>query len=269
MKISIVLLVSATAAQAQGWPRVNIVGGAQVADFGTEVELHEGNEAFDSTIDFEGVLGFHETASVGWAAGLWRISRRNHVEVVWNRATRDVIRSELPDDITFGEVTFDAGTEVDAFFDTWFIGASYRFAFVATPVVEFGPLIGLVAINLSTGIGISESDSGTGGDVAGGTDRREGKFTAPAILPGAFVSLRPSPRLMIHARGGYVSADFGNINGEFVQVQAGADFMLTRWIGVGGSYSYNRVSVSVDDDDFRGDVRFSFNGPQVYAVLAF
>jgi hypothetical protein len=267
MKVATVLLVSATAARAQGWPRVNIVGGAQVADFGTEVELHEGIGTFDSTIDFEGVLGFHETATLGWAAGIWRISRRNHVEVLWNRATRDVVRSELPDDITFGEVTFDAGTEVDAFFDTWFIGGSYRLAIVATPVVEFGPLIGLLAMSLSTGIGISESDSGTG--ASGGTDRREAKFTAPAVLPGAFINLRPRPRLMLHARGGYLSADFGNINGEFVQVQAGADFMFTRLIGVGGSYSYNRVAVSVDDDDFRGDVRFSFNGPQVYAVLAF
>jgi len=33
--------------------------------------------------------------------------------------------------------------------------------------------------------------------------------------------------------------------------------------------TYNRVSISVDDNDFRSDLRFSFNGPQVYAVLAF
>ena len=77
------------------------------------------------------------------------------------------------------------------------------------------------------------------------------------------------PRLLIHARGGYISADFGHINGEVVQAQAGAEFMFTRSLGVGVSYSHNRLSLSVDDDDFRGNVRFSFSGPQVYAVLAF
>jgi len=45
--------------------------------------------------------------------------------------------------------------------------------------------------------------------------------------------------------------------------------MFTRSLGVGVSYSHNRLSLSVDDDDFRGNVRFSFSGPQVYAVLAF
>jgi opacity protein-like surface antigen len=264
--VAVVLLASATAAQAQDWPRVNVLGGVQVADFGTDVELEGETDVFDETIDFENVLGFHETSSVAWASGLWRISRRNQVEIVWSRVDRDVSHHQLPVDIAFGDQMFDTNTDVDAFFDTWFIGASYRFAIVANPVVEFGPSLGLVAMHLSTGIGVSESDAGTGSDA---TEMQEASFTAPAVLPGGFINVRAHPRLLLHARAGYISADFGPINGEVVQVQAGADFMFTRSLGVGVSYSHNRLSLSVDDDDFRGNVRFSFSGPQVYAVLGF
>jgi hypothetical protein len=45
--------------------------------------------------------------------------------------------------------------------------------------------------------------------------------------------------------------------------------MFNPWVGVGGSYSYNRLSVGVEDDAFRGELRYSFNGPHVYAVLGF
>ena len=96
---------------------------------------------------------------------------------MWSRVDREVTHHQLPVDIAFGDQTFDASSDVDAFFDTWFIGASYRFAIVANPVVEFGPFLGLVAMHLSTGIGVSESDSGTGSDA---TEIQEASFTAPA-----------------------------------------------------------------------------------------
>jgi hypothetical protein len=167
-------------------------------------------------------------------------------------------------DIRFGQETFSASAEVDAFLDTWIIGGSYRFAIVASPIVELGPLVGVAAINLSTGIALSGSVSGSDGST-----ERDASLTAPAVYPGAFLNLRAHPRLIIRVSGGYISADFGDIDGQIAQAQAGAEFMFNRWVGVGGSYSYNRLSVGVEDDEFRGELRYSFNGPHVYAVLGF
>jgi hypothetical protein len=56
---------------------------------------------------------------------------------------------------------------------------------------------------------------------------------------------------------------------ELVQATGGADFMFTRWLGMRGNYSYQRMSVGVDKDNFGGDVRYSFGGPQIYAVFEF
>jgi hypothetical protein len=54
--------------------------------------------------------------------------------------------------------------DVDAFLNTWFVGGSYRFAIVATPRVEVGP-IGLAAIKLSSAIALSGSVSSQQGGV--------------------------------------------------------------------------------------------------------
>ena len=81
--------------------------------------------------------------------------------------------------------------------------------------------------------------------------------------------MRPHPRLTISASGSYISADFGDFSGQVVQTMAGADVMVARWLGIGGNYSYQRLSVGVEQDRFGGDVRYSFGGPQIYAVVAF
>jgi hypothetical protein len=269
VNIVVGLLVSATAAHAQEWPRFNIFGGAQVADFGTDIKLDATATIVGSTIDFERDLGFNETAGVAWATGLWRISPRNQVQIFWSSVGRDAFERQLQRDIRFGDSTFDLNAEVDAFLDTWMIGGSYRFAIVATPIVEVGPMIGLAAINLSTGISLSGSVSGPEDGISGSTEQRDASFTAPALLPGAFINLQAHPRLTIRASGGYISADFGDFNGQLVQATAGADVMFTRWLGVGGNYSYQKLSVGLDKERFDGDVRYSFGGPQLYAVFAF
>jgi hypothetical protein len=269
LHVVVALLVSATAVQAQGWPRVDIFAAAQVADFGTDIKLDASATLLGSTIDFERDLGFNDTAGMAWATGLWRISRRNQVQMFWNRVGRDVFQRQLQRDIRFGESTFEVNAEVDAFLDTWMIGGSYRFAVVATPIVEVGPQIGLAVLNLSTSLRLSGSLSGPENGGSGSTGSQDASFSAPAVLPGAFINLRAHPRLTIRASGGYISANFGDFNGQVAQVTAGADLLFTRWLGVGGYYSYQRLSVGLDKDRFDGDVRYSFGGPQISAVFSF
>ena len=75
--------------------------------------------------------------------------------------------------------------------------------------------------------------------------------------------------MTIRAAGGYIKADFGDLDGEMFQTFGAVDVMIIKWLGVGGAYSYNRLSVGVDDSRFNGNLRYSFGGPQVYGVLAF
>ena len=265
----LLLLGAAVPALAQEWPRLNVFGGAQFADFTTDVQLDASATVLGTPVDFERDLDFDNEASMAWGGALWRISKRNQLSVGIVYVGRDVAQRQLQRSIRFGRETFDVNANVDAFLDTWYVAASYRFAIVATPVVELGASIGITVINLSTGIGLSGSVSGPGGGTASADTAEDASFTAPAPLPGAFVIVRPHPRVTIRAAGGYISADFGDIDGEMVQTFGAVDVMITNWLGVGGGYSYNRLSVGVDDSGFNGNLRYSFGGPQVYGVLAF
>ena len=266
--IAVTLLIGATAAHAQEWPRFEITVGGQIADFQTDLKLDASATILGTPVDFERDIGFDESAGTVWAGAVWRLSRRNHFEFGWNRADRSVVRRQLQRDVRFGDETFQAGVDVNAFLDSWIIGGSYRFAIVSTPVMELGPLFGVLAINLSTGIDLSGFVSGAG-DEASDEIERDAAVTAPAVLPGAFVSLRAHPRLTIRARAGYISADFGNIDGQIFMAQGGADVRISRWLGVGGSYAYNRLSAGVDGNEFRGRLRYTFSGPQIYGLFAF
>lgn len=261
----VVLLLGSVPALAQEWPRLNIYGGAQFADFGTDVQLNASATVLGTSIDFERELGFKEHGSIAWVSGLWRVSRRNQLTVAYVDIGRDVAQYQLQRTIRFGNETFDVNANVDAFLDTSYLAASYRFVIVATPSVEFGALIGVTVINLSTGIQLSGSVSG-----AGSRDTtKDASFTAPAPLPGAFLNVRPHPRVTIRALGDYISADFGDIDGQLFEAFGAVDVMITKWLGAGGNYSYNRLSVGVDDDSFNGRLRYRFSGPQVYGILAF
>ena len=155
----VLLLGAAVPASAQEWPRLNVFGGAQFADFTTDVQLDASATVLGSSVDFERDLDFDNRSSMGWAGGLWRISKRNQLTVGYVYVGRDVVQRQLQRSIRFGNETFDVNANVDAFINTWYLSASYRFAIVATPVVELGASIGITAINLSTGIQLSGSVS--------------------------------------------------------------------------------------------------------------
>jgi hypothetical protein len=266
--VVVFLLAGVAPAMAQEeWPRLNVYVGAQIADFGTELQVDARGSVLGSLIDFERDLGFSERASMASVSGLWRISKRNQIIAAYNYIGRDVAQHQLDRTISFGGETFHVNADIGAFIDTAFLAGTYRFAIVATPTVEVGPTIGVTVIRLKTGIDLRAS-------VSGSTDTSQGisedaKFTAPALLPGGFINVRPHPRVTIRGAASYISADFGDIDGEMFETFAGVDVMVLKWLGVGGSYSYNNLSVSVEDSSFDGSIDYSFSGPVVYGVLAF
>ena len=128
-------------------------------------------------------------------------------------------------------------------------------------------MIGVTVIRLKTGIDLTASVSGSAN--ASQDLSEDAQFWAPALLPGGFINIRPHPRVTIRGAASYISADFGNIDGEMFEALAGVDVMVLKWLGIGGSYSYNTLSVTVDDSSYNGSIKYSFNGPLVYGVLAF
>jgi len=211
-------------------------------------------------------LGFNTGSKTFFVDGTWRISRRNQLQVDYEQIDRDVSHSILSNPIIFHNTIFDRSATVDAFFDSRYLSAYYGFAFVATPSVELGVSIGVTLVRLHAGVGLS---GGTSDTTVSRDLTEETKFDVPVPLPGFFVNVRPHPRVTLIGSTRLLKITINKISASMVEAKAGAEVKLVGPLGVGGTYYYNRISAERDESDPNGKIVYSFNGPQVYGILAF
>jgi hypothetical protein len=253
-------------AAAVEWDTVVIHSGALVSQFGSDIRVDPTVGPFGTSINLEN-LGFNSSATSFFADGTWRISRRNQLQARFNRINRDVSNVLLTRTVTFRNETFDVGARIDSFLDTTYVSVDYGFAIVATPRVEVGATIGLTALRVHTGMGLSAQISGT----TGGSRQlsEDVQFTAPVPLPGGFINVRVHPRVTIDGFARYLKVTIGNFGGGMTEARGGADVKLLPWLGVGGAYYYNHLTADHAGNVFTGRIDYAFNGPQIYVLLAF
>jgi hypothetical protein len=263
--VSLHLFAPAASAQ-EPWPALVLRGGALIVDLSSDVRVDATIGNFGTSIDLENALGFNTGSKTFFVDGTWRISRRNQLQVDYEQIDRDVSHSILSNPIIFHNTIFDRSATVDAFFDSRYLSAYYGFAFVATPSVELGVSIGVTLVRLHAGVGLS---GGTSDTTVSRDLTEETKFDVPVPLPGFFVNVRPHPRVTLIGSTRLLKITINKISASMVEAKAGAEVKLVGPLGVGGTYYYNRISAERDESDPNGKIVYSFNGPQVYGILAF
>jgi hypothetical protein len=265
-------ITSRTAQAAQGsqsdaqWDTFVLRSGALVAVFGSHMRIDSSN-GLGTSIDLENDLGFATNETTFFIDGVWRISRRNQLQGDFVRTSRDVSDSIVTRPITIRGTTYTANASIDAFLDTPYISANYGFAFVATPTLEVGAIIGVTVIRFHSGFGLSAAIQG-GASVS--RDLHDNvQFIVPVPLPGVFVHAKLSDRVTARGSLRYLKISVNQFGGGETEGVAGADVKLIRWFGIGGSYYYNRLSADHSGSTFLGSIAYSFSGPQVYALFAF
>jgi hypothetical protein len=151
----VVTLWSAAPARAEDWNRVTLRGGTLIASFGSTIRLDADSSRLGTSIDLEDDLGLSSSETTFFVDGVWRISRRSQVQVSYENADRIVSKSILDRTITVRNSTFEAGAALDTFLDTRFLTFAYGYAIVATPRLEVGATIGVTALRIATGVGLS------------------------------------------------------------------------------------------------------------------
>jgi len=263
--VSLHLLAPDACAQ-QPWPTLVVRGGALIADLSSDVRVDTTIGSFGTSIDLENALGFNTRSKTLFVDGTLRLSRRNQLQIDFERIDRDVSHSILSEPIIFHNTSFDRNASVDVFFDSSYLSAYYGFAFVATSSVELGASIGITLVRLHAGIGLSGVTSTT--DVSRDLSE-DTRFDVPVPLPGLFVNIRPHQRVTIIGSARLLKVTIDNITASMREAKGGVEVKLAGPLGVGGTYYYNHISAERDESDPNGRIVYSFNGPQVYGVLAF
>lgn len=249
------------------WPKVTIRSGALLADVSSDVRIDGTAGSTGTNIDFQDDLGFSNSATAFFIEGVWRLSHRNRLLVTYERVKRDSNRALVERTITFGDTTFTAGGQIDAFFDTFYLAADYGYAFVANPTLEVGVSIGVTFLRIETGIGLDLSgDAGesVSRDLADNT-----QFDVPVPLPGFFLGYRPHPRWTIISGVRFIKATIGDYTGSFLEAEAGGEFKIGGGFGAGLTYYFNKAVVDRENSSINGRMEYTFNGPQAYVVWSF
>jgi hypothetical protein len=264
--LSLMLAPTATA-HAQGWPTLEVRVGGLVADLTSQVQVNGSLGNINSDIDLEDDLGFDTQANTYFLDGVWRISKRNQIQVGFINIDRDISNVRPARDITFRDQTFTINSEVDAFLDSWYLTADYGFAFIANPSIEFGVIIGVTLMKFETGIELTATAGGGQPVSRELADRAE--FTAPIPLPGLFLNLRPHPRVELNGSMRFIKATIDKLDGSSWEGQFGGDFKVWSTLGVGAAYYLNNSNLDRDGVLWDGGFEYNFSGPQLYVTFGF
>jgi hypothetical protein len=212
-------------------------------------------------IGLENDLNLEEDLGVFRIDGLAQLTENSQIAVAYTAMKRNR-RFTLEKDITFGDRTFQAGSNVGYDFNVDYIGATYRYNFFNERNWNAGLSAGLRGVFINTSIDGRLNDLNF---------RETAKFTAPAILFGVHGSAYLTPRLLARysLEAFYLKIDDIKIN--IVEANASVHYFIYKNIGLGLAYSTNNYRVQNVPlwGDSDGKIDFNFGGLNMYLTSRF
>ena len=197
--------------------------------------------------------------------GLWRISDRHHVRLMYTDYNWSTVRSIEEEIIWDGEV-IPVGASVRAFFGFEVAEASYEYAFVKRPDLEVAGTIGLHFTSMEASlVGRVQIGDDQGSVERGGTT----DLDAPLPVFGVRSLWRLRDNLYVDLLGQAFSLSVDEYDGRILNLRG---FLIWQWhprVGLGIGYDWFDVDIDGEEDDFRGALDWTYEGPQIFLNFAF
>lgn len=101
----------------------------------------------------------------------------------------------------------------------------------------------------------------------------EAKVTAPMPLVGLDYQYAFTPKWRAGARGEVFWFDFSgtaiDVGGTIVNLRLSTDYWITRNVGLGAAVNYFQIDIEAESDNWDGDLKYGYVGPQLYVALRF
>jgi len=208
-------------------------------------------------VDVEDVLGVNRRKSVLHIAGILRVARYHRIEVdhftLGRTSTTTLLRQ-----ITIGDETFPAGTEIDVNADLRVTKVAYGFSLMNDTQKELGVIAGFHVTDFEAVV--TARDSGA---------HAESSLSTPLPVIGLFGGVALGPRTDLTANLQIFRMAFDLYSGSLNAVYLGLTHYFTD--SVGGGIGYNAYLMNLDspDRDLRGALKIRHHGPIVFASFRF
>ncbi len=241
------------------WERAALYLGAFFITSDSDLEL--GGGGLGIKVDAEEVLGLDEHITAFRADAFWRITRRNRVDFTYYAMNRDGsndLRVEIPDQ---DGVSFPVGTKIKTDFDMTILRGSYAWSFFKNQYFDLGIAGGLYGMAV---------DFEIKQDRTGGSGKEETDFAFPLPVIGLRGSFALTPKFFIRQSFDYFYVNFGDYEGQLIDILAAVEWNALKYLGLGVGYNYVQMDLEYSgSDDFLSEIDLSNGGFLAFAKLYF
>jgi hypothetical protein len=208
-------------------------------------------------IEMEDVLGVNRKDNVLYLEGLLRFAHFHRLQFGYFELGRES-NTTLLEDLTFGDETFPAGTEidVDSTLETWRL--AYGFSLMNDAQKEVGLLVGVHMTKVDAQVVAPD----TGQFV-------ESELDTPLPVIGAFGSVALGENTDLMARLEVFRMEFDVYDGSLSAAHLAISHHFTEKIGAGIGYNYFGMNLDSPEAGLRGSVELRHHGPIIFASFTF
>jgi hypothetical protein len=247
------------------WDKFSISLGGFTSRSSSELQLNEANTGLGVVIDLENTLNVESKFDTVRLDTFyrWGDTNRHQIEFHYFANNREGVRT-LTQDVTIGDITYNAGETLTTELDLSFGNIDYAYAIVQSDDVRLALSAGLHI----TGVGLTiDSNLGTG-------FQEEESFTAPLPVIGFRLDVALAKNWKLRTRTDVFYLEFDNFSGGLADTYFGVEWNPFTHVGFG--LGYNNVTYRVEGTgndpngmDFNGRIDLSITGLLLYARYFF
>jgi hypothetical protein len=238
-------------------PRFEIRVGALRSSTDTVVIRDAANGEPGEEIDLEEVLGIADQQTVAQFDSFFRLAFYHRLELGYFELLR---RSStmLERDISFGDETFLAGTDIALEATSKILRFAYSYSLMRDEQKELG---------VTAGLSYTRFESQITANTAPQSERLRAKAIVPTI--GVFGSLAIGDKWRLSADINAFALDFDRYKGYTAYLNANFEREFGDRFKAGIGYSFYGTRLEAHDTDLRGVMRLRHHGPKVNVVMSF
>ncbi len=171
----------------------------------------------------------------------------------------------LDNDITVGDTTYAANGTLTSRFRTDIYRFVVGYSPIKTDTAELGFSIGAHITTFRAGFEGVGSVNGNPATLE--TFSRTQLAPLPTI--GAYGNYSLSPMFSLYGRADLFALTIDKYSGHLYDLQGGVQARVAKNFGIGAGYRYVEYQIGIKGDNLRGRINYKFNGPLIFAELAF
>jgi hypothetical protein len=258
--LAVALHTPALLAQAEdsGHPLLNDTFTASIGAFilDKDVSIRVDGSDPNEGIEFGDVWGLSSDETSFAATFRWRFGEKWSL---WGQYfdSSDSATAVLEEDISWGDDTLEAGSNVTAGVD---LSVARIFAgriFSSGPFHEFG--LGLGLHWMEAGAFVEGEIRTNNGDT--GVDLRSVSADVPLPNIGGWYRYAFNSKWSASARVDWLDASIGDYSGGLVNASADLQYQAFKHVGFSLAYQYFRLNIDVEKDSWRGGAKLEYSGP--------